>query len=485
MADISFYHGTRVFESNETPVLIRTAQSAVVALIGTAPDADPEVFPANRPVLIRGPHDYNVKVRKLGAAGTLKDAVDGVFDQTGTYCYIIRVPEGASHQETISNIVGAREMSTGVHALNLCEPLFGNKLKPRLVCVPGLTGGTASDGIASVSMNNTGGDYYTDNVTARIEGDGVGAELGVLLVDSQIKSIYVKKPGYGYTTAEVVIEDETGEGAAATAHVGQTASPVVAELYSILEANRAVAFVDGPDTTDEEAILYRQMISSQRIYICDSTVLVRDQTLNVNLPRPASPRFAGVQAKVDRTLGFHNSVSNKPISGIVGMTRPVMYGTHVNYLNQSGVNTVINDGDGGFLTYGNRCATSDDLWQFLSVRRIADFANEAIEAAYREFVDKPFSKANLKFMVESGKAFLKLLEAEGYIVPGSSDVWLDGQRNVATEMVQGRVTLGIKFEPVAPMEDIRIIAHRNIISYELMLDEVVRELNDGVFAVAA
>lgn len=54
MADISFHHGTRVFESQETPVLIRTMQSAVIAHIGTAPDADVNVFPLNKPVLIKG-----------------------------------------------------------------------------------------------------------------------------------------------------------------------------------------------------------------------------------------------------------------------------------------------------------------------------------------------------------------------------------------------------------------------------------------------
>ncbi|MFT4961813.1 MAG: phage tail sheath protein FI [Paracoccaceae bacterium] len=37
-----------------------------------------------------------------------------------------------------------------------------------------------------------------------------------------------------------------------------------------------------------------------------------------------------------------------------------MYGEHSNYLNANRVNTVINTGD-GYVTWGNRGATGDDL----------------------------------------------------------------------------------------------------------------------------
>ncbi len=50
----SFHHGTRLSESNETPVLVQVAQTAVVGLLGTAPDADATKFPLNTPVLLKG-----------------------------------------------------------------------------------------------------------------------------------------------------------------------------------------------------------------------------------------------------------------------------------------------------------------------------------------------------------------------------------------------------------------------------------------------
>lgn len=333
MSFLSFHHGTRLQESNETPVLVQVAQTAVVGLMGTAPDADPVKFPVNTPVLLKG---NPAAAADLGAAGTLKDAVDDVFDQIGAYTIVIRVEEGLDEAATMTNLVGDATQLTGVHALKKAEAQLG--IKPRLIAIPGFT-----------------------------SGDGV------------------------------------------------TANPVVAELVGVLDQLKAVAFVDGPDTTDEDALAYRELIGSQRVYVVDPKVLVWDAEADAYAARPASARFAGVQARVDTNLGFWHSLSNKNINGIGGASRTVTYGLQADYLNENHVGTIINMGS-GFITWGNRAATEDDLWVFLSVRRTADFINEAIEKAYLEFVDKPFSAANLKFMLESGNAAMRTFKASGAIL---------------------------------------------------------------------
>ncbi len=252
---------------------------------------------------------------------------------------------------------------------------------------------------------------------------------------------------------------------------GVTANPVVAELVGVLDQLKAVAFVDGPDTTDADAIAYRNLIGSQRVYVVDPKVLVWDTATSAYVTRPASARFAGVQARVDTNLGFWHSLSNKPINGIGGVSRTVTYGLQANYLNENHVGTVINMGS-GFITWGNRAATEDDLWVFLSVRRTADFINEAIEKAYLEFVDKPFSAANLKFMLESGNAAMRTFKASGAILGGR--VWIDETLNEPTDMAAGKITLSMEFEPPAPMEDIRFIAHRNIQYYLELTKEALK-----------
>lgn len=389
MSLLNFHHGSRLVESNETPVLVQVAQSAVVGLLGTAPDADPQKFPLNTPVLLAG---NPAQAADLGDTGTLKDAVDDVFDQIGAYTILIRVEEGADLAGTMSNLVGDVTQLTGVHALKKAEAQLG--IKPRLIAAPGFT-----------------------------SGDGV------------------------------------------------TANPVVAELVGVLDELKAVAFVDGPDTTDADAIAYRSLIGSQRVYVVDPKVLVFDTDLNDFVPRPASARFAGVQARVDTELGFWHSLSNKAINGIGGASRTVNYGLQSNLLNENHVGTVINQGS-GFITWGNRCATTDDLWVFLSVRRTADFINEAMEKAYLEFVDKPFSAANLKFMVESGNAALRNFQAFGAIIGGR--VWIDPELNDPTQLAAGKITLSLDLEPPAPMEDVRMIAHRNITYYHELVKDALQ-----------
>ncbi len=109
--------------------------------------------------------------------------------------------------------------------------------------------------------------------------------------------------------------------------------------------------------------------------------------------------------------------------------------------------------------YRNRLAwtcADNELWQFISVVRVADLVNESIEEAFLAFNDRPQTLAQLDLMVMSGRNTLKRLENEGVLLPGS-DFWLlDGQ--TADDGVQGILKFGMKFEPPAPAVDIRILS---------------------------
>lgn len=380
MSFLNFHHGTRLKESKETPVLYRIKSGSVVVL-GTAPDADADEFPLNVPVLLNGTPE---KAAALNSAGTLKDAIDDVFDQGPVRVVAIRIQQGADAAATLSNFVGDAATLTGVHAMKKIEPLL--HIKPRIVAIPGFT-----------------------------SGDGV------------------------------------------------TKNPVVAELEGVLEDLKAVAFVDGPDTTDDQAIAYRNQISSQRIMIIDPKVLVWDTDTNANVARPASARVAGAQAMSDEERGFHWSVSSMPIKGITGVSRNVSYGSQANHLNENAVSTIIPGHKGGLIVYGNRTPSAESLWAFLCVRRAADFTNELLLDTFREYVDRPFSAANVKLMIGSGNAVLRDLTNQGHLLGG--ELWLDEKKNSPEKLVNGQILLSVKSEPPAPMEDIGLIGHREILYY--------------------
>jgi len=476
--DLAFHHGVRVTDNRDTPVLIRTAQSAVVFVSGTAPDADATEFPLDRPVLIKGAENYSGKAKKLGRTGTLAHALDAILDQggdtkLGAYVYIHRVAAANTLEGTISNIVGDRAAMTGVHSVRRL-PTFGvqQHYKPRLFVAPGFTGALATAGIKSVAVTAPGQNYPANTDTsvgtvATVVGDGYGAELAVTVTAGAITAIRVVKPGFGYTEADIVITGSGGTQATATAVIGTVGNPVAHEYEGICAQLRAIGFIDGPSTTDEAAVVARECYGSERLYMCDPNLLAWDIETSAYIARPSSARFAGVQCRMDRDIGFHKSVSNGLIHGVDGPARPIQYGEQTNYLNENNVGTVVNR-DGGWWTWGNRTTAGT----FLAVRRSRDFINEAIEQAYMAYVDRVMNDTNLKLLVEDGARFLRTLEGEGPVMRGSSRLWYDPERNVASEMKQGRITLSIRYESPPPIEDLRVEAFDNIQAYDLLLDRV-------------
>ncbi|VVS90703.1 phage tail sheath subtilisin-like domain-containing protein [Desulfoluna spongiiphila] len=136
----TFLHGIETIEIDGGTRPIRTVKSAVIGLIGTAPDADDTLFPVNTPVLIPGTPRA---AKPLGDNGTLKAALDAIFDQAGAMVVVVRVAEGADDAATLTNVLGDAAAGTGVHAFLAAESVV--KASPRLLCAPGFTGTRTGD----------------------------------------------------------------------------------------------------------------------------------------------------------------------------------------------------------------------------------------------------------------------------------------------------------------------------------------------------
>lgn len=148
MAGLQFLHGVEVVEIEAGPRPIRTVRSAVIGLIGTAPDADAAAFPLNTPVMIAGSRLEAAGLDTTGdGAGTLPAAVDAIFDQAGALIVVVRVDAGADAAATLTNILGGVDaltgQYTGVHAFLGAQSALG--LTPRLLIAPGFTGDRPDD----------------------------------------------------------------------------------------------------------------------------------------------------------------------------------------------------------------------------------------------------------------------------------------------------------------------------------------------------
>lgn len=131
-----YHHGVRVIEINDGTRPIRTIETAVCGIVCTGDDADATAFPLNTPVLLTNPL---TSLGKAGTKGTLAPTLDAITDQANPLTVAVRVPVGATPEETTSNLIGtvdARGRFTGMKALLAARNRFG--VTPRILAVPGL-----------------------------------------------------------------------------------------------------------------------------------------------------------------------------------------------------------------------------------------------------------------------------------------------------------------------------------------------------------
>lgn len=75
----------------------------MIDVVCTARDADQDYFPFNTPVLITNAHGA---IAKVGKQGTLFSTLTAIADQCYPVIVAVRVLEGATPEETQSNIIG-------------------------------------------------------------------------------------------------------------------------------------------------------------------------------------------------------------------------------------------------------------------------------------------------------------------------------------------------------------------------------------------
>ncbi|WP_375678432.1 MULTISPECIES: phage tail sheath subtilisin-like domain-containing protein [unclassified Bartonella] len=449
-----FLHGVEVIEVDDGTRPLRAVQSAVIGIVGTAPDADDRAFPLNTPVLVTGSLSQAAKLDKTGKRqGTLPNALDLIFKQVGAIVVVVRVNEGDNENATLTNVLGgvnANGAYEGVHALIGAQSIVGQT--PRILIAPGFTHKRPIS-LSKIDVINQGSGYT--QATVKIAG---GAQAEAILKDGKVTSLVIKDSGFDYQTAPNVTIEGDGTGATAKAEISTTSNPVAAELIGIAERLRSIVVLDAPNTTDEAALSTAKDFDSKRAIIVDLFVKVnRDGKI---IEQPASAAVAGVIAKTDFTHGFWHSPSNKVINGIVGIARPIDFSigdrsSRANLLNEQNITTIIREN--GYRLWGNRTLSSDTKFAFLSVVRTADMINDAILRGHLWAVDRNIKKTYMHDVSESVNAYLRDLKAQGAILGGRCTP--DLELNTASAIESGRVYFNVEFTPTTPAEHITFRSH--------------------------
>lgn len=160
MAD---FHGIQTVEVTDGARTISLAATAIIGLVATAPSADADLFPLNKPVLIT---DVETAIGKAGADGTLQLSLRAIANQARPVVVVVRVAPGADATATNANVIGtttAQGQKTGMQALLAAESQL--KIKPRIIGAPGLDTQAVTTALAIVAQK----------LRARVYADAVGA----------------------------------------------------------------------------------------------------------------------------------------------------------------------------------------------------------------------------------------------------------------------------------------------------------------------
>lgn len=229
---------------------------------------------------------------------------------------------------------------------------------------------------------------------------------------------------------------------------------VASELISVATKLGAMAILDGPNTTDADAVTYAGTFGGQRAYMVDPAVVITDPVTGGPLTLGASASTAGLIAATDANIGWWASPSDQAFLGVIGTSRPIDYNygdttCRAQLLNNALVATVVNDG--GYRLWGNRTLSGDPKWSFITRVRSVDMIGAAIQSAQRFITDKGITPTYVHDVTEMVADFMRSIRKRGGIIDFS--VAPDPDLNTDANIENGKIYWRVRFTDVPPAEN--------------------------------
>lgn len=485
---MSNLHGVETIELTSGTVAVMTIQTAIIGLVGTAPDASAGVAASGTsgtPLLF---NQMIFTATKPGRAGNqiVVNAVAGVPDKDDPQ----DVPTSAEMEGVALNITlgcdatgkltansaavkNAMEIITTVNVIvtgtgsGMVTPftlqLAGGEDEPFPLNTPVAIVGTTmlsrfgDTGTLKQALTEINDQRNALTVVVRVaEGDDESETRAALLVGisalSSAKTVTTYQP-------RILIAPGFSEDDA----VGKALETVAGKL-------RAVAYVDC-----ESGATLREVVQRRQSYGTRTELLrPRVQVSNADgqlVYRPYSAFAAGLRARIDFEKGWWWSKSNQDINNILGVEQIDEFilgdeNCDANLLNMQNVSTIIRRA--GFKHWGNRLCGTNPQWRFESVRRTADVIEDSIQETMLEYVDRPLDRENADDIIGTINAYMRQLVGLGAIFGGRA--WLDEELNTAESMAAGVLYINYDFGPKSPTEliSLRVRVNNNYALEEML-----------------
>lgn len=471
--------GIKHLRDGVEPQSVIGAEMSVIGIVGTAPDADAELFPLNTPVYLRT-NDTALRTG-LGAAGTIPDALAGISAQlTGSAraakVVVVLVEEGDTAQETIANIVGNEANKTGIWAfLDAPEDL---SVTPRLIIAPGYTSQSVRGLVnPQITVPGTGGANGTFNL-AFTGGTGSGAAGTFTVTGGALTSISITNPGAYTVKPTLSFAASTGlTSAAATVDLEQLANGVVAALPTVLERLNAVFLPEGPSNTRQAWLDWLETVpASVRILHPlrqDAKVLDADGDV---VTKPLSPFIIALYARRDseRNGVPSGSVANQSVYGLVGVSPSIRLSLtdetsegQTDLAVSGGIvargDVGVDDAPGstGFTFWGTDTLSDQTEWLFAHVARMRDYIELGNVRTQKKYLGKyNITVQVVEAILNTMRSWLATLAADQHIL-SPFDVGFDPDENTPEELRQGEIdiTFAVEEPPVLRRMIIRSRRH--------------------------
>jgi phage tail sheath protein FI len=411
MSDPSF--GISITRIDNEPRPAVDSDMSVVGLIGTAPEADPAVFPLDTPVFMYS--DDAAKRTALGLPGTIHDALTLINAQLGEFqvaakVVVVRVEEGETVTETIASIVGDG-ISTGLEAFVQAGPLLG--VIPRLICAPGFT----SQRVGS-------------------DANAVCAALPALC-NKLLAHAVVDGPA---TTEQAAIDWR-----------------VTISSSRLIPVDPAVRVMAGSE-----------------VAVMPLSPAVIGIGVRRDHERQGRPFHSWANQPVAGIVGPSRPINFSLTDGATEGQRLLSHNVGVLLRGELGVETAI--ASGGFVYVGTDNAGEDDLWRFYNVTRGRDYIHLMFLRTLRFYLGRfNLTGQTIQAVLNTMGFAMRDLKADGDIL--GYEVKFTRDQNSAEELRQGRFTVNFAAEEAPVLRYLGIQSARYRPALDALLDDLLAQVD--------
>ncbi len=260
---------------------------------------------------------------------------------------------------------------------------------------------------------------------------------------------------------------------------GTDTAAVTAALAVVADKLRGFAYASAIGADTAAAIAYRATFSSRRLMLLYPDFVAFDPLTAANATSFAVARALGMRARIDQETGWHKTLSNVPVEGVLGLTKDIAFDPmdatcEANLLNAKEVTALIRT-PAGLRFWGNRTtAEAGSLFAFESTARTADVLMDTIVAGMLWAIDKPLRPSLVKDIVETINGTLRQMKAEGRIVDGRAWFEQKAGKNDTAYLAAGKLAIDYDYTPVPPLENLNL--------YQRITDSYLADFAKGLAA---